>query len=142
MAKSIATDWYVSIDTVDFSNHSFDVQIGDSKEQIDVSGFSSTGNREFLPGQRDQTITIGMLNNYSQTAGSNVHAKLYALYTAGSMFPFELRPTSGTVSSTNPKFYGTASLYEFPVGATLNQRSEITVTMKPSNSNTWAWATA
>lgn len=140
MAKFLATDVAIVIDGLDVSGHAFSVDLPDTKEQVDVSGFSSTGAKEFLPGNRDQTATIGLLQDF---AASNVHSKLNTLYTASSVFVFSVCPTSGSTSSTNPSFGGTAQLYEYDgLNAQLNARAEIQAVLRPANGAVWSWATS
>jgi hypothetical protein len=139
MAKFAATDVYVLLNSQNISDWVFDVDIPDSKNQIDVSGFNSTGAMEFVPGTRDQTITLKVLQDFGAT---QIHALLNPLYTGNTVFAVELRPTSGARSSTNPWFGGSAQMYEYDaLAAQLNNRAEITVTLRPASNAVWAWAT-
>lgn len=140
MPKFISTDWKVVINGVVLSDHAFDVQIEDEKEQIDVSGFSPTGVREYLPGTRDQTITVQFLSDFGS---SSVHATVYPLYNGGSSFPILVQPDSDVgTSATNPWYGGTANVFSYPVGATLNERAEQTIAFRPSAGASFAWGTA
>jgi hypothetical protein len=139
MPKTIATDWKVVINGVVLSDHCFDVQIGDEKEQIDVSGFNPLGAREYLPGTQDQTITLQFLNDW---ASGSVHATLNPLYTGGSTFPIFVQPDSDAgTSATNPIYGGSANIYSYPPGATLNERVELTVEFKPAPNSKFTWGT-
>lgn len=126
------------VGTVDLSNHAFNVDTPQEKEQVDVSGFGGT--REFLPGIEDATLTIQFLQDF----GSNsVHATLYPIYTSGSAVAVYVQPvsTDGT-SATNPLFGGSANLYTYNGGAaTLNQRQEITAEFKPAPNSLFSWGT-
>lgn len=140
MAKTALTDVYVLLNSVNISDYCFSVDIPDSREQIDVSGFNPTGAKEFVPGTRDQTITLGVLQDFGATA---VHSILNPLYANNTTFPIEIRPTSGARSATNPWFGGSANLYEYDgLNGQLNSRSEITVTIRPAQGTVWAWATS
>jgi hypothetical protein len=137
MPKFISTDWKVVINGVALSDHCFDVQIGDEKEQVDVSGFSPTGRREFLPGIQDQTITCQFLNDFG--AGS-VHQTIWPLYEGGSSFPVFVQPDSDAgTSATNPWYGGTANVFSYPPSATLNERAEVTVEFKPAPNSLFDW---
>ena len=138
MPKFISTDWLVRVNSVLLSDHAFDVSITDEKEQIDVSGFSATGRREFLPGPQDQTIAISFLQDF---AASSVHATIWPLYEGGSSFPILVQPDSdaGTTSS-NPTYSGTASIYSYPTGATLNERAEAVMEFKPAPNARFDWS--
>ncbi len=140
MAKYINTDVKVVVNNRNLSDHAFRVSTPSEKEQVDVSGFSSTGTREFLPGVADQTIEVSFLQDFGT---SSVHATLEPLYTGGSVFPLFVQPDSdiGT-SATNPIFGGTASLFTYNgLDGELNGRGEVTATFKPAAGSRFAWGT-
>ena len=138
MPKQIATDWRVMINNVSLGDHAFNVQIEDSKEQIDVSGFSPTGRKEFLPGSQDQTITVSFLMDFDS---AKVHATIWPLYEGGSSFPILVQPDSDAgTSSTNPTYSGTAVCFEYPLSATLNERLELVVPFKPAPNALFDWS--
>jgi len=139
VAKFAATDCYVLLNSQNISDWVFAVDVPDSKEQIDVSGFNSTSSKEFVPGSRDQTITLSVLQDFGAT---QIHQLLNPLYTNNTVFAIEVRPTSGARSSTNPWFGGSAQMYEYDgPNAQLNSRAEITVTLRPASNAVCAWAT-
>ena len=138
MPKQIATDWLVRINSVNLSNHAFDVQITDEKDQIDVSGFSPTGRKEFLPGSQDQTITVSFLMDFDS---GKVHQTIWPLYEGGSSFPILVQPDSDAgTSTTNPTYSGTAVCFEYPLSATLNERLELVVPFKPAPNALFDWS--
>jgi len=141
MAKFINQDIVVSINGVDLSDHAFSVDISLEREQIDVSGFNSTGAKEFLAGPSDQTVTIGFLQDF---AASKVHATLEPLYTNSSTFGMSIKPTSSSVSATNPRFWGTAALFSYGgLSGSLGERSEISVVFKSADTQSpLRWSTS
>lgn len=138
MAKEVATLWKVVVNNVDLSDWAYEVSGTDEREKIDVSGF--TGYKEYVPGVRDQAVTVSFVND---RASGGPHQTLVNLYTGGSVFPFFVQPHSdlGT-SGTNPIYGGTASIYSFPFGASLNEREELTVEFAPASNSTFSWGTA
>jgi hypothetical protein len=136
--KFISKDWRVVINGVTLSDHAFDVQIENVKEQIDVSGFSPLGTLEFLPGPQDQTITVSFLNDFDS---GKVHATIWPLYEGGSSFPILIQPDSdaGTTSS-NPTYSGTAVCFNYPTSATLGERAETVVEFKPAPNSSFDWS--
>lgn len=139
MAKFSATDVYVLLNSQNISDWCFDVDTPDAKNQIDVSGFNPTSSQEYVPGSRDQSITLKVLQDFGAT---QIHALLNPLYVNNTVFAIELRPTSGVRSSTNPWYGGSAQMYEYDgLSAQLNNRAEITVTLRPASGAVWAWAT-
>ena len=139
MAKFAATDVYVLLNSQNISDWCFDVDTPDAKNQIDVSGFNPTGSQEYVPGSRDQSITLKVLQDFGST---QIHQLLNPLYVNNTVFAVELRPTSGARSATNPWYGGSAQMYEYDgLSAQLNNRAEITVTLRPASGAIWAWAT-
>ena len=141
MAKFLANDVKVYINGQNLSAHADSVDTPEEKEQIDVSGFSTTNTREFLPGLADQTIEIEFLQDF---ASNKVHAVLQPLYAAGSAFAMFVQPDSDAgTSATNPIFGGTASLYQYNGlgGASLGEPVKITATFKPAPGASFSWGT-
>ena len=141
MAKFILQDGFVSVNGVTLSDHAFNVDTPQEREQIDVSGFNSTGAKSFLPGSTDETVTIQFLQDFASTS---VHQTLEPLYRNSSTFALIIRPTSSAVSATNPAFQGTAALFSYNgLSGNLGDRSEITAVFKSAdNTAPLAWATA
>jgi hypothetical protein len=139
MAKYLLKMGKTLVNGVDLSRFAFSLDTPDTKEQVDVSGFG--GVVEYLPGQRDQTITIGFMQGFGT---SEPHQVLQPLYNSGSAFPLIVQPdsTAGT-SAANPTFGGTAILYEYNgLAGQLNARGEITATFKPSGAAGFTWGTS
>jgi hypothetical protein len=149
MSKYLLTDGLVTLGgyfvgagttfgTIDLSNHSFSLDVPLTREQVDVSGFSPTGAKEFLAGQRDERITVGILQDFGTNLNIgtwSVDQALSTLYTSGSSFLITVRPTSGTVSTTNPTYSGTVTLFDYnPLAGSLNARGETNVTFIASTS--------
>ena len=140
MAKFAATDVYVLLNSVNISDWCDSVDTPDAKVQINVSGFNPTGSQEYVPGSRTQSITIEVLQDFGST---QIHQLVNPLYTNNTLFPIELRPTSGARSATNPWYGGTAQLYEYDgLNAALNNPAKITLTILPASGVVWGWATS
>jgi len=138
VSKTLATKWKVTVAGVDLSDHAFDVAVADEKDQVDVSGFSAAGTREYLPGLKDQTITIQFLQD---RAAASVHATIYPFYNSGSATTCVVVPLSDVgTSATNPAYGGSANVYSYPAQATLNEREEVTVAFRPAPGANWVWA--
>lgn len=141
MPKYLLTNAKVVVAGSDLSNFAFSLDTPDEREQIDVSGFSPTGTREYLPGTRDQTITVGFLQGFGS---AEPHRILQPLYESGTTFALLVQPdaTAGT-SAGNPHFGGTASIYAYNgLAGALNARGEITATFRPATGAGFAWGTA
>lgn len=140
MSKFIWTDVRVMVNGRNLSDHAFSVATPSTKEEVDVSGFSPLGTREFLPGVEDQTIEVGFLQDFGT---NSVHQTLEPLYRGGSAFPFYLVPDSDTgTSAANPVYGGTANIYSYDgMSGALNSRAEFTATFRPAPGNRFAYGT-
>mgnify|MGYP000178482029 CR=1 FL=1 len=58
-----------------------------------------TGAQEFLPGRKTESAVVQFRQDF---ASSSVHQTIEPLFRNNSTFGFEVRPTSGSVSATNP----------------------------------------
>jgi hypothetical protein len=141
MGKYLLTKAKVMIDSTDLSRFAFSLDTPDEREQVDVSGFSATGTREYLPGTRDQTITIGFLQGFGT---GEPHRILQAIYESGTTCVISILPdmTAG-VGPGNPSFSGTANLYSYDgLNGQLNARGEVTATFRPATGAGFVWGTA
>lgn len=140
MSKFIFTDGKVVVNNRNLSDHAFRVSTPSTKEQVDVSGFSATATREFLPGIADQTIEVSFLQDFGT---NSVHQTLEALYTAGSAFPLFVQPDSDAgTSASNPIYGGTASIYDYNgLDGELNARGEVAAVFKPAPGSRFSWGT-
>lgn len=137
MSKQVAKYWKVVVNGTDLSQYADNVDTGSEKEQIDVSGFG--GSKEFIPGQQDDTLNI----EFFMGMGSNEpHTVIYPLYSGNSVFPIYVQPdsTAGT-SSSNQLFGGSASIYAYPFGASLNEAVKATLEFKPAPNSSFTWGT-
>jgi len=141
MAKYLLTKAKVLVAGTDLSLFAFSLDTPETSEQVDVSGFNPAGTKEYLPGQRDQTITIGFLQGFGT---SEPHRVLQPLYAGGSSFPLSVQADSTQpASASNPTFGGTATMYEYNgLSGQLNARGEMTATFRPSSGAGFQWGTS
>jgi hypothetical protein len=142
MPRFAANDVKVVVRGIDLSDHADSVDTPEEKEQIDVSGFSPTNAKTFVPGSLDQTIEVEFLQDFD---AQKVHNILYPLFQSGTTFGVYVQPDSDAGSgTTNPTFGGTASLYSYNGlgGASLGEPVKITATFKPASGSTFTWGTA
>jgi hypothetical protein len=141
MPKYLLTNAKIMVASTDLSNFGFSLDTPDEKEQVDVSGFNPAGTREYLPGQRDQTITIGFLQSFG---ASEVHRTLQPLYESGTTFALSVQAdATAPVGAGNPTFGGTAALFTYNgLSGQLNARGEITATFRPATGGGFQWGTS
>jgi hypothetical protein len=141
MSKYLLTNAKISVAGTDLSRFGFSLDTPDEREQVDVSGFNPAGTREYLPGQRDQTITIGFLQGFGT---GEPHRILEPLYESGTTFALSVQAdATASVGPGNPTFGGTAALFSYNgLSGQLNARGEITATFRPAAGGGFQWGTA
>ena len=116
MAKRIALNDSVEVDSVDLSNFARSVRFASEHSREDVSGFSATGANEYLPGPTDQSVTVEFYGSYGT---GEVHATLYPIHQGRDIVPFAWRPDQTTpASATNPELRGNVQVYTYGPGGT------------------------
>jgi len=133
MAKRIALKDFIECDHVDLSNLARSVSLSSEHEQVDVSGFSSTGADEFLAGKTTQSVTVEFFGSYGS---GEVHQTLFNLHKNRTIFPFKWRPdqTAGA-SSTNPELRGNVQCLSYGPGATRGDADTFSVTFTAADSS-------
>jgi len=128
MAKFSLTDAQVKINSVDLSQWAFNVDLHLEKEQLETSGFNAAGAKSFIPGAKDEEFVVSFRQDFASSA---VDQTLWPLYSGGTAFPFSLQPTSGSTTTTNPLYSGTANLFEYhPLDGEFGAVAETQVTFK------------
>lgn len=101
MARFVATDYTITINGADFSDSIAAVTLDLTSEEQDVTAFGGSGYRTRIGGLKDASITLDFHQDFGAAA---VDATLFPLL--GSNATVVVKPTSGTVSSTNPAYTG------------------------------------
>lgn len=124
-APLVLTDCFVSINSVDLSDHVRQVTINYAAELIDdtVMGDST---RSRIGGLKDWSMTIEFLQDF---AASEVDVTLFSL--VGTTFTVEVRPTSDAASATNPSYEGTGILENYnPLGNSVGELAMAPITIQ------------
>ena len=99
MAKTVITSRYVSLNGTDISSSLSGASLEITVEEVDKTSLGSAGWREVAAGLKSGSVTL----NFQQDFGaSGVDATHYPLI--GTEGTVVIRPTSGTVSATNPAY--------------------------------------
>ena len=100
MAKFVLTDASVTLNSVDLSDHVSSVTLEITADEIVTTAMGDTFQSR-TGGLKDGTLSIEFQQDF---AASEVDATLFPLL--GSTTAFVVKPTSGSVSSTNPSYAG------------------------------------
>ena len=91
---------YLSINSVDYSNSIKSLSMSMSVEELDASVMGSD-TKISEPGLKEFSLQAEFLTDF---AASGLDKKLWDLWDARSKVPIEVRPDSGAVSASNPKY--------------------------------------
>lgn len=131
MAKFVLKSATVTVDSVDLSDHISQVTIETTHDEVDVTAFGSTY-REILQGLGDATITLSFFQDF---ATGEVDATLWTHANAGTTFPVTVKPTSASVSSTNPRYDMTGIVLTYnPIDGAVGDASTTEVTIRNASS--------
>lgn len=131
MAKFVATDYAITIGTANFSSAIAAVTLDISTDEQETTAFGDTY-RTRIAGLRDASLTIDFHQDFAAGA---VDATLFPLL--GSAVSFSIKPTSGTVTATNPSYSGTALVTQYqPFAGSVGDLATLSVTWPVSGAVT------
>lgn len=107
MAKFVATDYNISVGGSNLSSSIAAVTLDVSAEEQETTAFSSSW-RTRIAGLKDASVSLDFHQDFG---AASVDATLWPLL--GGTVAIVLKPTSGTVSATNPTYTFTALVTEY-----------------------------
>lgn len=134
MAEFVLKDASLVVNSVDLSDHVNSVTINYSAEIQDKTAMGDDS-RTKLAGLKDFSIDVEFNQDH---AASNVDATLFPLIGAAA-FTVVVKPTSGSVSATNPSYSGSCLLESYaPIGGGVGDKASTTISMPGSGDLTRA----
>jgi len=129
MAKFAATDYFVSINGTDFSSSLNSVELSQEADDLETTAFGSSW-RTRIGGLKQASLTLNFMQDF---AAGSVDAILNPLL--GQIGTVVLKPTSGTVTSTNPTYTMTALVTQYsPFASSVGDIATLSVTWPVSGS--------
>jgi hypothetical protein len=129
MAKFAATDYFVSIGGTDFSSSLNSVELAEEADNLETTAFGSTW-RTRIGGLKQASLTLNFMQDF---AAGSVDATLNPLL--GSIATVIIKPTSGTVTATNPTYTMTALVTQYsPFASSVGDIATLSVTWPVSGS--------
>ena len=110
MASFVSTNGYVSINSVDLSDHARSVNLTVEVDEQDNTAHGGGGYRSFLGGLKQWSVEIEWNQDF---AASEVDATLWPLL--GTSTTIAVRADSGAISATNPEYTGSSILTNYPI---------------------------
>lgn len=123
MARFVATDYNITINGTDFSDSIAAVTMDITSEESDVTAFGGSGYRSRIGGLKDASITVDFHQDFGAAA---VDATLFPLL--GSNATVVVKPTSSSVSATNPSYTGEFLVSQYtPFASTVGDLATLSV---------------
>lgn len=99
MAVATQTTTRTEINGDDISAYVKKVSLVLNGEEVDITTFSSAGNKTLLGGLKSAAVSIEFLNDF---AASALDADLFGLF--NTVVPCKIRVGSGSISTSNPEY--------------------------------------
>ena len=136
MARIVLTNAYVTVNSVDLSDHIASVTLNSSIDVVETTAFGTTGARTRIGGLSDNSISLEFHQDY---ASSSVEATIYPLL--GSTTTVVVKPNGSTTSATNPSYTATVLVSEWtPLGGSVGELASAQVSWPVSGAITKATA--
>lgn len=135
MPKFVATTVTTTINGVDFSASLAQVELSVESDDVETTSFGSDW-RSRIGGLKQASLTLSF---HSDFGSSSVDASLWPLL--NTLATVVIKPTSGTVSATNPTYTGTFLVNQYsPLAASIGDLATFDVTWPASGTVTRATA--
>lgn len=117
MAKVVLTNASITINSVDLSSYANSVELNYEVDSVEVTAFGDSGHN-FVGGLQNVTCNIDLMQDFAAT---KTEATVYPL--VGTTTTVVIKPTSSTVSATNPSYTltGTFLAAHTPVAAAVGE---------------------
>ena len=131
MPRLVLTDANVLFATNDISQYITSVSLSTSYDVIDTTGISTTGAaRTRVAGLADNSITIEFNQDFADNALEElINGTTTTNGTVGLVVAMQVKPTSGAVSASNPKYNFNALISEWqPLSGAVGELATASVT--------------
>ena len=135
MAKFAATDYFVSINGTNFSTSLNSVELAIEADDLETTAFGETF-RTRIGGLKQASLTLNFMQDF---AAGSVDAVLSPLL--ATLATVVIKPTSGTVTATNPSYSMLALVTQYsPFASSVGDIASLSVTFPISGTVTRATA--
>jgi len=117
---------YVSVNSVDLSDHVTSVTINYSAEILEKTAMGASS-KQRIAGLKDFSVDLEFNQDF---AAGEVDATLFPLVGAAA-FPIEIRPDAGVVGTANPKYTGNGLLESYsPLDGSVGELATTSTTIQ------------
>ena len=132
MATFVVTAEYVSINSVDLTSYVRSATLELNADPVEFSNMASAGSREYKIGLKQGTLNVELNQDYANSASATDQA-VWAMFNTGTNVAFEVRPTSASVGTTNPKYTGNVVPVNYPaVGGSVGDAAVVSLSWPTS----------
>lgn len=124
MAEFVLTDVDVVLNSVDLSDHVKQIRVQYSAEEQDKTAMGDSARRRH-GGLKDFMVELTFNQDF---AAGEVDATLFPI--VGSVVPIVIKPTSGSVSATNPSYSGNVLVQSYePLSGSVGDNADASVSL-------------
>lgn len=124
MAKFVATDVTTTLNGSDISTNLAQVELSITSDEVETTSFGGDGWREYVGGLKSATVTLQFHQDFG---ASGIDSVLWPLINTNGTFV--IKPTSGTVSATNPSYSFEALVSQYsPIASSVGDLASFSVT--------------
>lgn len=135
MAKFVSTDFKIELNSVDLSNAIASATLDITREEQTTTAFGQTSVTR-IGGLQDGSLTLEFHQDFGSAA---VDETLFPIL--GSLVPFSISPTSGTIAADNPTYSGTVLVTNYtPFDSATGELATFSITIPVSGDITRATA--
>jgi hypothetical protein len=129
---TVLNDASISINGTAYTNWANHVEITDTADQVEVTGFSQNAYRSYVQGLHTAQIVVNFFQDFGAAgAGTNLDNILYSLYQSGGTQYVEIKPTEAAASTTNPRYNMFTRMYSYsPLNGDVGNASQINITFE------------
>lgn len=111
MARIVLTDASVTINSVNLSDHIASITINESTDVVETTAFSSTAAKTRVAGLKDNSVTLEFHQDFASSSVEQTINGTTSL--VGTVTTIVVKPTSASVSATNPSYTFSALVSEW-----------------------------
>jgi hypothetical protein len=143
MAKFVLKDASVNINGTDLSQYCSSVTVEANADEVEFTGFGTSGYREFGQGLKDATISVTAFQTFGTAVGDTFDTVVQPLHASGGTFDVVVKPTSSAASPTNPSYTMRSRVYNYqPIAGGVGDASTIDVSFRNGGTSGLVRATA
>jgi hypothetical protein len=134
MAKMVLTSEYLALDSNDLSDNVVKAELSVEVDEKDVTTMGSGGWNESIGGLKSGTLAVEFKQDFAASALDSIMWPLL-----GTVVAFEVRPTSSSVGTSNPKWTGNVLVKEWkPISGGVGDDASVSVSLPTTGTVTRA----